>query len=70
MSETAEKKKMNLLPFHVIVTLLLMFGFGHLPCFGPVTPLGHAIIRYFLGLVYAWTCNKSIMAQFVGDCSN
>ena len=66
MSETAEKKKMNLLPFHVIVTLLLMFGFGHLPCFGPVTPLGMQLLGIFLGLVYAWTATSLLWPSLLG----
>lgn len=40
---------------HIVIILLLMFGFGKLPTFGPVTPFGMKVLGIFLGLIYAWT---------------
>lgn len=53
MSEQATKKKHNLLYLHVIITVLLMFGFGKIPPFGAITPFGMQMLGVFLGLIYA-----------------
>lgn len=54
----AEKKKINLKWFHIIVVLLFMFGFGQIvPPFLMVTDVGVKVIGVFLGIVYGWgTC--------------
>lgn len=42
---------------HISITLLLMFGFGHLPTFASVTPVGMKILGIFLGVIYGYsTC--------------
>ena len=42
---------------HIIVTLLLMFGFGYLPPFATITPVGMKVLGIFLGVIYGYsTC--------------
>ncbi|EEQ60679.1 hypothetical protein CBFG_04391 [Clostridiales bacterium 1_7_47FAA] len=52
--------------FHIIVSILLMFGFGYLPTFSTVTRVGMKLLGVFLGAVYAYsTCEiiwPSLMA--------
>lgn len=40
---------------HILVTLFFMFGFGLLPPFATVTPLGMKILGLFIGVVYAYS---------------
>ena len=43
--------------FHIAVTLFLMFGFGFLPTFATVTPVGMKVLGVFLGVIYGYsTC--------------
>ena len=43
--------------FHIVVTFLLMFGFGHLPTFATLTPVGMKVLGVFLGVIYGYsTC--------------
>ena len=43
---------------HIIITLLLMFGFGYLPTFSTLTPVGMKLLGLFLGVIYGYsTCN-------------
>lgn len=42
---------------HIIITLLLMFGFGYLPTFSTLTPVGMKLLGLFLGVIYGYsTC--------------
>ena len=42
---------------HIAVTLLLMFGFGYLPPFSTLTPVGMKLLGAFLGVIYGYsTC--------------
>ncbi|MBR1812672.1 MAG: SLC13 family permease [Lachnospiraceae bacterium] len=42
---------------HIAITLLLMFGFGYLPTFSTVTPVGMKLLGIFLGVIYGYsTC--------------
>ena len=60
---------------HTLVILALMFLFRFLPPFGPVTPIGMAVLGIFLGCIYAWTVGEifwpSVLALvligFVGE---
>ena len=45
---------------HTTIILALMFGFGYLPAFNPVTPLGMKILGVFFGSIYAWSIGWSI----------
>lgn len=40
---------------HTFVILLLMLGFGFLPPFGTITPVGMQVLGIFIGCIYAWT---------------
>ncbi|SFP64056.1 Di-and tricarboxylate transporter [Oscillibacter sp. PC13] len=40
---------------NIVITLALMFGFGYLPAFGGITPVGMKVLGVFLGLVYGYT---------------
>lgn len=51
---------------HMLIVLLLMFGFGYLPAFSPITPLGMKIIGLFLGLLYGWTTVGLIWPSLIG----
>ena len=53
MTKTTTKK--DLLWFHVVITALIMFGFGFLPAPEPVTPVGMKMLGVFLGLIYGWS---------------
>lgn len=66
MSEQATKKKHNLLYLHVIITVLLMFGFGKIPPFGAITPFGMQMLGVFLGLIYAWSTTTLLWPSFLG----
>lgn len=44
--------------FNIIVTLALMFGFGLIPPFATLTPVGMKVLGVFLGVVYGYsTCD-------------
>lgn len=40
---------------HSVIGLIIMFFFGFLPPFGPVTPVGMKFLGIFLGLIYLWS---------------
>lgn len=52
--------------FHVIISLLLMFGFGYLPPFGTITPVGMKILGTFLGVIYGWSTTSLIWPSLFG----
>lgn len=64
----SEKKSIKYY-IHIAIMILIMFGFGKLPAFGPVTPLGMNIIGVFLGLLYGWSCVDLICPSMVGILS-
>lgn len=42
---------------HIAISILFMFGFGYLPPFSTVTPLGMKLLGIFIGVIYAYsTC--------------
>lgn len=53
-TETAQGKRSPWYIFHVVVFLLITFGFGYLPTFAMITPLGMKVLGAFLGAVYGW----------------
>ena len=57
MSTALEKKKGYSTAYVInsVITLLLMFGFGYLPSFGGITPIGIEVLGVFLGLVYGYS---------------
>ena len=48
---TADKKH-TLYYVHVVIFLLITFGFGFLPPFGQITEVGMKVLGAFLGAVY------------------
>ena len=50
---TADKKH-TLYYVHVVIFLLITFGFGFLPPFGQITEVGMKVLGAFLGAVYGW----------------
>lgn len=51
---------------HVAICLFITFGFGKLPPFGPVTPLGMNIIGIFLGVLYGWIFIEIVWPSLMG----
>lgn len=51
---------------HCMIGILLMFGFGFLPPFGSVTPMGMKIIGIFLSLVYLWSTVSIMWPALLG----
>lgn len=45
---------------HMAIIVFFMIGFGFLPTFGPVTPMGMKILGIFLGCIYAWTIGETV----------
>ena len=39
---------------HVAIFLLITFGFGFLPPFAQITPVGMKVLGAFIGAVYGW----------------
>lgn len=62
--QTAQKR--DLLLVHVTITLLLIIGFGYLPPFGSITPIGMRLLGIFFGVVYAWTTTTLIWPSLLG----
>lgn len=64
-----QAKKFDPLIVHILVTAVLMIGFGFLPAVGALTPYGMRVIGIFFGLIYGWiTCGlvwPNLMAFFV-----
>lgn len=49
-----------------VITIIIMFGFGMLPPFDPITPLGMKILGIFLGLLYGWTFVDQVWPSILG----
>ena len=54
------KEKPTKYYIHMAVILVLMFGVGFLPPFGPITAYGMRVLGIFLGCIYAWTIGETI----------
>ncbi len=58
MSGTKKGGYTPMMYFHIAVTLVLMFGFGFLPPFATITPVGMRLLGVFLGVIYGYsTCD-------------
>ena len=53
MGSTAGKKN-TMYYVHIAIFLLITFGFGFLPPFAQITPMGMKVLGAFLGAVYGW----------------
>lgn len=51
---------------HSLLCLLLMFGFGQLPAFAPLTAFGMKVLGIFLGLLYGWIFVGNIWPSLAG----
>lgn len=51
---------------HVIIMLVIMFGFGYLPPIGSITEIGMKVFGVFLGLIYGWMFVDMLWPSFVG----
>lgn len=51
---------------HTIICLVITFGFGQLPPFGAITPLGMNILGIFLGVLYAWIFIEIVWPSLMG----
>lgn len=60
---TREDKKFYLV---VAITVLIMYGFGFLPPFGQVSPLGMKILGIFLGCIFAWCFGELVWSSILG----
>ena len=60
------KAKKSLLPLHVIITIMLMFGFAYLPAPEPVTAVGMQMLGIFLGLIYGWSFSSLLWPSLMG----
>lgn len=49
---------------HIIITLFLMFGFGFLPPFATLTPMGMRLLGTFLGVIYGYSTCEIIWPSF------
>ena len=54
---------------HYIICFLIMFGFGQLPPFAPLTPLGMQVLGIFLGAVYGWSFTDMVIPSMIGIVS-
>lgn len=55
MKERTVKEKDRMYYIHSAIGLVIMFGFGFLPPFGPVTPYGMKMLGILIGLIYLWS---------------
>ena len=56
--KTVKEKGSSLQYVHIAVSIILMFGFGYLPPFSTVTPVGMRLLGIFLGVIYGYsTCD-------------
>lgn len=53
--EKTQKQKDTMYYVHSIIGLVIMFGFGFLPPFSTITPLGMDMLGILLGLIYLWS---------------
>ena len=66
-TQTAQTKKRYSTPYmiNMAITLLLMFGFGLLPPFATLTPVGMRVLGIFIGVIYGFsTCEIIWLSLF------
>ena len=49
-----------------LIGILLIFGFGHLPPFEPVTPVGMQVLGIFLGMIFLWSFVSILWPSLLG----
>jgi len=63
MSNEFSRKKTYL---HVAGILAVMFLFGLLPPFGPLTQMGMQVLGIFIGMIWGWTIGETIWPSLLG----
>ncbi|MBP3624631.1 MAG: hypothetical protein J6J05_02190, partial [Peptococcaceae bacterium] len=51
---------------HVVIMLLIMFGFKYLPAPQPITEYGMAVAGVFIGMVYGWSFGGLLFPSLMG----
>ncbi len=51
---------------HSIIGILIMFGFGMLEPFDPITPIGMHVLGIFIGLIYLWSFVSILWPSLLG----
>lgn len=64
MEKSTQKKDLTLL--HMIIIILLMFGFGYLPTIGAITTVGMKTLGIFIGLLYGWSTIGMLWPSILG----
>ena len=64
MEKSTQKKDLTLL--HMIIIILLMFGFGYLPTVGTITTVGMKTLGIFIGLLYGWSTIGMLWPSILG----
>ncbi len=49
-----------------LIVFIFMFGFGHLPPIGAITPVGMQVLGIFIGLLFGWSFLGIIWPSFLG----
>ncbi len=62
----ALRKKSMTYYINSVITIVIMFGFGHLPAPAPITPLGMQILGIFLALLFGWTFVDQVWPSILG----
>lgn len=65
-AKSTQRKKDTMYYINSAITVAIMFGFGMLPPFDPITPLGMQILGIFLGLLYGWTFVDQVWPSILG----
>lgn len=50
----------------MIISIIIMFGFGYLPPFGEVTPMGMRALGILVGCVFAWCLGELVCSSILG----
>lgn len=58
--------KNTLYYIHCIIGILIMFGFGSLEPFNPITPLGMQVLGVFIGVIYLWSFVSVLWPSLLG----
>ncbi|MEE0435652.1 MAG: hypothetical protein UDB11_09690 [Peptococcaceae bacterium] len=60
------RKKSTAYWIHIVITLVIMIGFGFLPAPAPITPFGMQMLGIFFGMVYGWSTVDQIWPSLLG----
>lgn len=62
----SDRKKTVWYYLHSAITIVIMFGFGHISPPEPITPVGMEILGIFLALLYGWTFADQVWPSILG----